>query len=412
VSRLAVDVRAVSKSFRLYRDRNHSLKATALRRRRASYDDFWALHDVGFGVPAGSTFGIVGDNGSGKSTLLKCIAKILRPDRGEIRTDGTIAALLELGSGFHPDLTGRENVYLNGSILGLTRSRIDALFPEIVDFAQIGEFIDQPVKNYSSGMYMRLAFAVAINVDPDILLVDEILVVGDGNFQDRCMERFADFRRAGKTIVIVSHALATIRGLCDEAAWLSGGELRAHGAATNVIDDYVTDMYERRSKVIAAAGQVHPHSPIRITDVSVADALGSPAARVFSGDEVTFRLHYHCETPIDRPVFVFALDTASGVRAWAQHSRDAQGLLERVAGDGSVELRIDRLLLQGGTYTLHAVVFDEQMATALDSRLEGTRFDVVHGTLREYGGVVVLGGEWASAVSAHDGRFEVGNSHE
>ena len=183
------------------------LKATVMRGGRARYEEFWALGDVSFEVAEGTTFGLIGHNGSGKSTLLKCLARILEPDQGTIRIDGQMSALLELGAGFHPELSGRENVYLNGSILGLSKRQIDRRFDDIVGFAGLERFIDTPVKNYSSGMYVRLGFSVAINVDPDMLLVDEVLAVGDEEFQRKCLERFAELRDAGKTIVVVTHSL-------------------------------------------------------------------------------------------------------------------------------------------------------------------------------------------------------------
>jgi ABC-2 type transport system ATP-binding protein len=181
-----ITVDHVSKRFRLYHERNQSLKASVLRGGRARFEEFWALDDVSFEVPEGSTFGLIGENGSGKSTLLKCIARILRPDKGSISARGKLSALLELGAGFHPELSGRENVYLNGSILGLSKKQLDERFDEIVAFAGIEHFIDTPVKNYSSGMYVRLGFSVAINVDPDLLLIDEVLAVGDAEFQRKC----------------------------------------------------------------------------------------------------------------------------------------------------------------------------------------------------------------------------------
>src|SRR5664280_8272 len=220
-SESAVVVDDVSKRFRLYSERNQSLKAALMRHGRARYEEFWAVREVSLEIKQGATYGLVGENGSGKSTLLKCIAKILRPDRGTIRTTGKLAALLELGSGFHPELSGRENVFLNGSILGLSKRELTSRFDEIVGFAGLEQFIDQPVKNYSSGMYVRLGFSVAINVDPDVLLVDEVLAVGDAVFQRRCQEKFSEFRRAGKTVVVVSHAMETVRTMCDEVAWLT-----------------------------------------------------------------------------------------------------------------------------------------------------------------------------------------------
>src|SRR5215212_3969657 len=231
----AIVVDGVSKRFRLYKERNQSLKAALMRGRRAAYEEFWALRDVSFEIPEGITFGLIGENGSGKSTLLKTIARILRPDAGDVRTRGSLAALLELGSGFHPELSGRENVYLNGSILGMAKKEIDSRFDAIVDFSGIETFIDQPVKNYSSGMYVRLGFSVAINVDPEILLVDEVLAVGDAAFQEKCLEKFAEFRRAGKTVVVVSHAMGSLRTYCDEAAWLEHGKLVKVGPATGIV---------------------------------------------------------------------------------------------------------------------------------------------------------------------------------
>src|SRR5215212_11242736 len=235
----AIVVDGVSKRFRLYKERNQSLKAALMRGRRAAYEEFWALKDVSFEIPEGITFGLIGENGSGKSTLLKTIARILRPDAGDVRTRGSLAALLELGSGFHPELSGRENVYLNGSILGMAKKEIDSRFDAIVDFAGIEQFIDQPVKNYSSGMYVRLGFAVAINVDPEVLLLDEVLAVGDEAFQRKCEERFAEFRASGRTVVLVSHAMSSMRTLCDRVARLEQGRLLDLGVPNDVVDHYV-----------------------------------------------------------------------------------------------------------------------------------------------------------------------------
>src|SRR5690554_5102708 len=211
MSNVAVAVDHVSKSFRMYHERNQTLKAAIMRGRTSVHEDFWALKDVSFDVPEGSTFGLIGSNGSGKSTLLKCLAKIYYPNEGTITHYGKLAAMLEVGSGFHHELSGRENIYLNGSILGMSRKEIDRKFDEIVAFSGVEQFIDQPVKNYSSGMYVRLGFSVAINVDPDILVVDEVLSVGDAEFQQKCFQKFADFRKAGKTVILVSHSMESIQ---------------------------------------------------------------------------------------------------------------------------------------------------------------------------------------------------------
>jgi ABC-type polysaccharide/polyol phosphate transport system ATPase subunit len=235
----AVDVVNVSKKFRLHHERNQSLKSAIMRGRISRYEEFLAVDDVSFSVKQGSTFGLVGSNGSGKSTLLKCLAKIYPPSLGSITYNGRMAALLEVGSGFHHELSGKENIYLNGSILGMKKKEIDRKFDEIVDFSGVEKFIDQPIKNYSSGMYVRLGFAVAISVEPDILVADEVLAVGDEEFQRKCLQKFVDFRAAGRTVILVSHSMASIRAMCDEAAWLEKGHLMTVGPTEEVVTKYL-----------------------------------------------------------------------------------------------------------------------------------------------------------------------------
>lgn len=244
MSASALVVDDVSMKFRLYKERNNSLKTAIMRGRRSIHEDFWALRNISFDVPAGSTFGIVGRNGAGKSTLLKCLAKILYPTTGSIRTNGRMASMLELGSGFHPELSGRENIYLNGSILGMSKKDVARKFDEIVEFSGVEKFIDQPVKNYSSGMYVRLGFSVAINVEPDILVVDEILAVGDAAFKTKSKQKFIEFKESGRTVIMVSHSATNVREMCDSAAWIDGGRLVKLGSADEIIDEYtdaVTD---------------------------------------------------------------------------------------------------------------------------------------------------------------------------
>lgn len=239
----AVSVRGLGKKFRLYHERNQSLKSALMRRKIARYEDFWALRDITFDVPEGSTFALVGSNGSGKSTLLKCLAKILWPDEGEIVSKGRIASLLEVGSGFHPELSGRENIFLNGSILGMSRKEVARKFDDIVDFSEIGQFIDQPVKSYSSGMYVRLGFSVAIHVQPDILVVDEILAVGDAAFQEKSRAKFSELHARGTTVILVTHSMGSVLEMCDQAAWIEKGTLRAIGDVETVARDYISDAF-------------------------------------------------------------------------------------------------------------------------------------------------------------------------
>lgn len=234
----AIIVEGVSKKFRLFHERNQTLKSAVMRGRRVVADDFWALRDVSFEVPRGQTLGLIGRNGSGKSTLLKTLARIYQPDEGRIVLNGRVSSMLEVGSGFHPELSGRENIFLNGSILGLTRKQVTARFDEIVDFSGVEAYIDQPVKNYSSGMYVRLGFAVAVHTEPDILMVDEILSVGDGAFRKKSRQKFLEFTGQGRTVILVSHSLSQIRSMCQQTAWLHDGRLRALGPTDQVVDAY------------------------------------------------------------------------------------------------------------------------------------------------------------------------------
>jgi len=238
----AIEVHNVSKRFRLSHERYPSLKERFVRfGRSADREDFWALQDVSLEIPHGRTFGLIGHNGSGKSTLLKCIAGILQPTSGEIHSDGRLAALLELGAGFHPDLTGRENVYLNGSILGLSKREIDARFDEIVDFAELSQFIDMQVRNYSSGMFVRLGFSVAVSLDPDILLVDEVLAVGDRAFRRKCAGVMENMLADGRTLLLVSHNERDLRRLCTRGIYLQEGAVVMDGPIDDVLKRYEAD---------------------------------------------------------------------------------------------------------------------------------------------------------------------------
>ena len=238
----AVEVRNVSKIFRLHHERNQSLKSAIMRGRISRYEEFTAVNDVTFDVKAGSTFGLIGSNGSGKSTLLKCLARIYSPNKGSITYNGRMAALLEVGSGFHHELSGKENIYLNGSILGMSKKEIDSKYDEIVDFSGVEHFIDQPIKNYSSGMYVRLGFSVAISVEPDILVADEVLAVGDEAFQRKCLDKFKDFKKSGRTVILVSHSMESIKDMCDQAAWLEKGNLQVVGESKDVVSQYLKSL--------------------------------------------------------------------------------------------------------------------------------------------------------------------------
>jgi ABC-2 type transport system ATP-binding protein len=391
-----VQVEGVSKRFRIYRERNQSLKAALMRGgRRSRFDEFWALRDVSFDIPKGSTFGLIGANGSGKSTMLKCIAKILRPDHGQVVINGSLAALLELGSGFHPELSGRENIYLNGSILGLQRSDIEARFDEIVDFSGISAFIDQPVKNYSSGMYVRLGFSIAINVEPDVLLVDEVLAVGDANFQDKCMEKFADFRRSGKTVVLVSHALGSMRSLCDEVAWLEHGRLTSLGDAVEVVAEYVDSSHEHATEETTTNGAVHYGSgEVLIESLQLLDTAGDPTTDLAFGEGFHVKVAYKTREHVERPVIGLGIETSDGHMMWGSNTREGGIEIDRIDGSGVIDFVVPRLPFQGQHLALIAVIADHSTTHVFDSLRGEVYFNISSARPIESGGPVALGGRW------------------
>jgi len=372
----AIQVSGVSKRFRLSHETYHSLKERVVHfGRTMSSEDFWALRDIDVTIGQGETYGLLGHNGSGKSTLLKLIGGILAPTAGEIRVAGRIAALLELGAGFHPELTGRENVYLNGSILGLSRREIDKRFDAIVGFAELEQFIDMQVRNYSSGMYVRLGFAVAVNVDPDILLVDEVLAVGDESFQRKCLERVRQFQKEGRTIVVVSHGADLIRQVCNRAAVLDHGQLVFVGKAgeavrvmrRHVLGDAAEGGEVEPAVPIQARVPVGPDGPqVKVTNV-VLDHPGVPErAYLLAGEPLTIRLGYRASEPVDDAEFSVTLYDAENRVLYAADSRVLGVAIPRLAGEGEVAFVMDRLPLLDGRYTFSvgvrgpAVLYDWQ----------------------------------------------------
>ena len=390
---VAIAVDHVSKNFRLFKERNNSLKATILRGRRIIAEDFCALKDVSFEVRAGETFGLIGENGSGKSTMLKCLTKILRPDQGAVMVRGKVSALLELGAGFHPELTGRENVFLNGAILGLPHKELRRRFDDIVEFAGVGAFIDEPVKNYSSGMYVRLGFSVAINVDPDVLLIDEVLAVGDEAFQRKCNEKFADLRNQGKTIVLVSHAMGSVQNLCHRVAWFSHGQLMQVGRPREVIEAYVESMHSDRQ--VDESGHARWGSGDgQILGAELCDRTGHPVNVLHSGEPAMIRLQYEMVQAIERPVFALTIRTLDGFEVSTPKNRDVDCVPEKLEGSGHVDITFDSLRLLPGTYDLSVALTDYSSLYAYDVRTDILRFDVERGGCHEETGVAALGARW------------------
>jgi len=405
----AIEVDHVSKQFKLGSQRNSTLKERVVNRRNAKVkvEPFWALRDIAFDVPQGSTIGLLGHNGSGKSTLLKCIGGILRPTSGEIRRTGRLASLLELGAGFHPDLTGRENIYLNASILGLTKKDVDLRFDDIVAFAELEKFIDQQVKHYSSGMYVRLGFSVATNVDPEILLIDEVLAVGDENFQRKCLDRIKQFQKSGVTIAFVTHAPDLVRQICDMAVVLDEGKQVIHAKPSLAVRAFREHLLERAGHIADQQDPTKAHgSVVEITDVKI-EYPDPSQPYVRNGDPVTIRVAYDAKRRVEDAVMAFAFHANDGHVVFGQNS---WGLGHRLVldGKGEVAFRMDAVRLLEGTYPLTVNVHSREGAEMFDSREQEEHLDVLNQEGNFAWGVadvpVTLTSEAASRVLETDRR--------
>ena len=377
MSNSAVSVENVWKYFRLYHEKNQYLKSTLLRGRRARYDEFWALKGVDFEIPFGSTFGIIGSNGSGKSTLLKCLAGILSPDKGSVSCNGRMAALLELGAGFHPDLSGRENIYLNGAILGMTRSEIDRKLEEIIDFSGLEKFVDTPVKNYSSGMVVRLGFAVATNVDPEILIIDEVLAVGDESFQHRCHEKIESFRQEGRTIILVSHGLMQVAQLCSTVAWLEKGVIQEIGPSYEVIGKYAGQSHDAAPKIEGEIGERWGSHEAEITRAEFVNADGVPVHVLKTGEPISLQIDYTAHMPIKEPVFGIRITHLHGTNVWGSNTKRMGFQPTTLNNSGTITLNIPELPILAGTYDLTIALTDQHETYEYDHWERRVRFDVV-----------------------------------
>jgi ABC-2 type transport system ATP-binding protein len=346
----AVEIVDVSKRFKLYKERYQTLKERVIFfGRDRGYDEFWAVRDVSFEVESGQSFGLIGANGSGKTTLLKLMAGILRPTTGEIRIHGRVAALLELGAGFHPDLTGRENIYLNGSILGFSRRQMDGLFDAIVDFSGLEQFVDQQVRNYSSGMYIRLGFAVAIHMDPEILLVDEVLAVGDESFQDKCLSRIRQFQNEGRTIVLVTHAIDLVREMCTEAAVLHRGVLEARGRPSEVARTYralLSAAHDRSREENEATGTAE------IRGITLMTAEGESVNEFDCGQAMVVEVELFAKDPIDDPVFNINIHDNSGQHIFGTNTDWRWLRIDLEPGPARLRIEFPMLPMREGRFTL------------------------------------------------------------
>lgn len=389
----AVSVENVWKYFRLYHDKNQYLKTTLLQGRRARFEEFWALKGVSFDIPHGSTFGIIGSNGSGKSTLLKCLAGILSPDKGSITSNGRVSALLELGAGFHPELSGRENIFLNGAILGMSRTEIKNRLNDIVEFSGLGQFIDTPVKNYSSGMTVRLGFAIATSVDPEILIIDEVLAVGDASFQQRCFERIESFRQDGRTIILVSHGLDQVAQLCSTVAWLEKGTLQEVGPSYEVISNYSGKSHDAAPKIQGEIGERWGSREAEIISAEFMDSGGNSVKVLKTGEPISLQIKYQAPTPILEPVFGIRITQLHGTNVWGTNTKRMGFQIAKIEDSGIVTLDIESLPILSGTYDLTVALTDQHETYEYDHWDRKIRFDVVqYNTFDE--GLIQVPAKW------------------
>jgi len=410
----------VSKFYPLRHERARSFQESFVRLLRRGTDrlpdvePFWALKDVSLDVKLGEAIGFVGSNGAGKSSLLKLIARTNVPTSGRVVVNGKVSALLELGTGFHPELTGRENVYLNGSLMGFSRAEMRKRFDEIVDFSEIGHFIDVPVRNYSSGMYVRLAFSVAVHVMNDILLIDEVLAVGDEDFQRKCTDRMSEFKRSGKTIVLVSHALEAVRNLCGRVVWLENGKVLEDGDSVAVLDHYLQaanlktkermdqQLAQRKQQVIEAgpASEVGPYrrwgtGEVRIERVTLHNGAGEETTVFETGDAMTVRLWYSARERLPHPVFGLGVCRPDGIVIAGPNTLMTDYSIPSVIGSGYIDYVIGSLPLLNGVYELSAAVYDETLSHPYDHHERLYTFRVEPGHVGERFGIMTLSGEWS-----------------
>ena len=378
--RIVVD--GVGKRFQRYRaDRPWTLQEVVQGgfRRMKAVDTFWALKDIHLSVPSGRMVGIIGHNGSGKSTLLQLTGKVMHPDEGRVHLQGRVGSLLSLAAGFHPDLSGRENVFISGVINGLTRREVAERFDAIVAFAELEQFIDMPLRTYSSGMQMRLGFAVSTHVRPDILLVDEVLAVGDMAFQRKCVERIRQFKAEGAAIVLVSHDLSMIGELCDEALWLRKGRVMAHGKAGDVVSQYVRDTETRRrtpaSHPVArthAGVELRLHEnrigslELEITTVTLLGVDGNPVSEVEIGDPLRVEVGYRAATPVPPPILQIRIRRNDGADCYEANSQAAGVTIPAGQEEELVAFTIEELDLPHGWYVVDVSFHEAGWSYAYD----------------------------------------------
>lgn len=398
-----IKIENVTKKFRLYSDRPLSIKENIVRGMKNTYKEFYALNDVSFEVKRGSTIGLIGKNGSGKSTLLKMINRTMFPDKGKITINGKIASLIELGAGFHPELSGRENIYNNATIFGFSKEEIDKRLPEIIEFSELEEFIDNTLRTYSSGMYARLAFSVAIHVDADILLVDEILGVGDINFQSKCANKIYEMKRNGTTIILVTHDMSTIDRLCDYAVWLDHGKKIAEGSPKEIQNAYLKYMAEEQEerqkieetkakveekeknikveekdvrKKITHLGEHFGNGNVIFTSCKLLDEKGVDRRSFNTGQKVKLQVEYLCQVdPADLQVNIgFEISSTQGIYIYGTNTSREGYKKVKLQKKGIIEVELENLRLLPGDYNIGIAIADLEEKASYDHYRSITQF--------------------------------------
>lgn len=408
----AIEVKDITKKFKVYYDKGNQLKEKLLFHKRNRYEDRWVLKGISFEVKKGEAIGLVGHNGCGKSTLLKLLTKIIYPDSGTIEMNGRVSSMLELGAGFHPDMSGRENIYTNAAIFGLTKKEIEERIEDIIAFSELEEFIDNPVRTYSSGMYMRLAFAVAINVDADILLIDEILAVGDSNFQAKCFNRLREIKADGVTIVIVSHSLGQIEQICERSIWIHNGEIALEGTPREVHPEYLNCMKEKRQEVVEKERERKEkqrnkndenekekssesnndtkqekqnneqeevkrwgNAEAHIKDVQMLDETGKKKYIFETGQKVNIRIEYEISQTVSDAVIGIGIFRVDGLQCYGTNTRIDQKPEFDLECNGTMIVELENLNLLAGEYLLD-VAIEKGYAVPVDYYREAYRFEV------------------------------------
>lgn len=398
----AIEVKNVKKKFKVYFDKGSQLKERILFRNRNRYEERWVLDDVSFEVKQGEAIGLIGHNGCGKSTTLKLLTRIMYPDSGSIELKGRVSSLIELGAGFHPDMSGRENIYTNASIFGLTKKEIDERLDDIIEFSEMEPFLDNPVRTYSSGMYMRLAFSVAINVNADILLIDEILAVGDVNFQAKCFNKLREIKAQGTTIVIVSHSMGQIEQICDRSIWIHEGKIKGEGKPRDIDSEYLEFMGEKRQKIADKEAQRKKASQLKddshvteaelqekefteegrwgngaayITNIVTKDVLGNPKTVFVTGETMRMEISYRVKQMVREAVFGISITRVDDIHCYGTNTEIDQLPRFDLTEDGKIELTLNDMPLLPCVYLVDIAIQDASGET-MDYYKNAYKFEV------------------------------------